>query len=57
MTNAGCALDALVSVQAPDSPVGRLLARGTGLLLAGGTLDRAVERIAHEAERGCGRVG
>lgn len=47
---AGCALDALVSVHAPDSRAGRLLARATGLLLAAGTLDRAVERIAHEAE-------
>jgi Polyketide cyclase / dehydrase and lipid transport len=47
---AGCALDALISVHPPKSRLGRLLARATGLLLATGTLDHAVRRIAHEAE-------
>jgi hypothetical protein len=47
---AGCALDALVSIQPPISRFGRLLARATGLLLATGALDHAVNRIAHEAE-------
>jgi len=47
---AGCALDALVSIHPPTSRLGRLLARATGLLLATGALDHAVNRIAHEAE-------
>jgi hypothetical protein len=47
---AGCALDALICIHAPSSRLGRLLARATGLLLATGTLDHAMTRIAHEAE-------
>jgi Polyketide cyclase / dehydrase and lipid transport len=47
---AGCALDALVSIHPPRSRFGRLVARATGLLLATGTLDHAMDRIAHEAE-------
>jgi hypothetical protein len=47
---AGCALDALVTIHPPTSRFARLLARATGLLLATGTLDQAVNRIAHEAE-------
>jgi hypothetical protein len=46
----GCALDALISIHSPNSRFGRLLARAAGLLLATGTLDHAVNRIAHEAE-------
>jgi hypothetical protein len=47
---AGCALDARVSIPPPNSRFGRLLARATGLLLATGALDHALNRIAHEAE-------
>lgn len=47
---AGCALDALISIHPRTSRLGRLLARATGLLLATGTLDHAMTRIAHEAE-------
>jgi len=47
---AGCALDALISIHPPNSRLGRLLARATGLLLATGTLSHAMNRIAHEAE-------
>jgi uncharacterized protein YndB with AHSA1/START domain len=46
----GCALDACVSIHPPPSRFGRALARAAALLLAGGTLDQAVDRIAHEAE-------
>jgi hypothetical protein len=46
----GCALDALISIPPPKSRFGRLLARATGLLLATGALDHAVNGIAHEAE-------
>jgi hypothetical protein len=46
----GCALDALISIHPPNSRFGQLLARATGLLLATGALDHAVNRIAHEAE-------
>jgi uncharacterized protein YndB with AHSA1/START domain len=46
----GCALDACVSIHPPQSRFGRALARAAALLLAGGTLDQAVNRIAHEAE-------
>jgi hypothetical protein len=47
---AGCAIDALISIPRPATRFGRLLARGTSLLLATGTLDHALDRIAHEAE-------
>jgi hypothetical protein len=40
-----------VSVRPVDAGVGRLLARATVLLLATGTLERALARMAHEAER------
>ena len=52
-TQAGCAVEALVVVRprSRHTPVGRLLGRATGLLLATGTLDHALERMAHEAER------
>jgi hypothetical protein len=46
----GCALDALVSIHPPNSRLGRLMARATALLLATGTLDHALDRIAHEAK-------
>jgi len=49
-TRAGCHLDARVSVPAPHAPFGRLLARATEMLLARGTLEETVDRIAHEAE-------
>lgn len=47
----GCAVDAHVSIEPPGHPLGRLIARATGLMLAGGTLDVALSRIAREAER------
>ena len=47
---AGCTLEALICIHPPNGRFARLLARATGLLLAAGTLDHAVERIAHEAE-------
>lgn len=47
----GCAVDAHVSIEAPTHALGRLIARATGLMLAGGTLDVALSRIAREAER------
>jgi uncharacterized protein YndB with AHSA1/START domain len=46
----GCALDGRVSIHRPNGRLARLLARATGLLLASGTLDDAVDRIAHQAE-------
>jgi Polyketide cyclase / dehydrase and lipid transport len=49
-TRAGCTLDAAISIQPPTSRPGRMLARATGLLLAAGTLDHTVHRIALEAE-------
>jgi hypothetical protein len=48
---AGCAVEAVVSVRPLDARLGRLLARTTGLLLARGTLEHALVRMAHEAER------
>jgi hypothetical protein len=47
----GCAVNAAVSIRASDRRFGRLLARATELLLDNGTLDHALRRIAHEAER------
>jgi Polyketide cyclase / dehydrase and lipid transport len=47
----GCAVDAHVSIEPPQHPLGRLVARATALMLAGGTLDVALSRIAREAER------
>jgi polyketide cyclase/dehydrase/lipid transport protein len=49
-SRAGCHLDARVSVPASHAPFGRLLARATEMLLARGTLEQTVDRIAHEAE-------
>jgi hypothetical protein len=49
---AGCAVEAAVSIRPLDARFGRLLARTTGLLLASGTLEHALGRMAHEAERG-----
>jgi Polyketide cyclase / dehydrase and lipid transport len=48
---AGCAVDAAVSVRPLERRFGRLLAHSTGLLLATGTLEHALARIAREAER------
>ncbi|HXO13162.1 MAG TPA: SRPBCC family protein [Mycobacterium sp.] len=47
----GCALDAHVSIDQPRNPLGRLIGRTTRLMLAAGTLDVALTRIAREAER------
>lgn len=47
----GCAVDALVAVPTATTPHGRVLAKATRVLLATGTLDHAVRRIAREAER------
>ena len=47
----GCAVEAQVSIDPPNSRLGRLLGRTTGLMLAAGTLDVALSRIAREAER------
>lgn len=51
----GCALDAHVSIDPPRNPLGRLIGRTTGLMLAAGTLDVALSRIAREAERSARR--
>lgn len=48
---AGCAVEAAVSVRPVDERSGRLLSRATGVLLAAGTLEHAVGRMAREAER------
>jgi hypothetical protein len=50
-TASGCAVKALISIPEPTTRFGRLLAHGTALLLATGTLDHALDRIALEAER------
>jgi uncharacterized protein YndB with AHSA1/START domain len=47
----GCAVDAHVSIDRPRNPLGRLVGRTTGLMLAAGTLDVALSRLAREAER------
>jgi hypothetical protein len=47
----GCAVDAHVSIHPPRGRLGRLIAHATRTLLAAGTLDDALERMAHEAER------
>jgi Polyketide cyclase / dehydrase and lipid transport len=54
---AGCALDACIAIHPPGGRWGRLLARASARLLAGGTLDHALERIAQEAERAAGTKG
>jgi hypothetical protein len=48
---AGCAVDATVSVRPLEARFGRLLAHSTALLLATGTLEHALARIAREAEQ------
>lgn len=47
----GCTVDAHVSIDPPSSPLGRLVGHATGLMLAAGTLDVALSRVAREAER------
>ena len=47
---AGCAVEAEVSIRPSDGRFGRLAARATGLLLATGTLEHALGRMAREAE-------
>ena len=47
---AGCAVEAEVSIRPIDGRFGRLAARATGLLLATGTLEHALGRMAREAE-------
>jgi hypothetical protein len=47
----GCHVEARLSIDAPAGRVGGLVERATGMLLAAGTLDRALARIAREAER------
>jgi hypothetical protein len=49
-SSAGCHLDARVHLSAPRARFGRLLAHATGMLLTGGALAHAVDRIAHEVE-------
>ena len=51
----GCAVDAHVSIDPSRDPLGRLVARTTGLMLTGGTLDLVLSRIAREAERSARR--
>jgi polyketide cyclase/dehydrase/lipid transport protein len=51
----GCAVDAHVSIDPPSNPIGRLVGRTTRLMLAAGTLDVALSRIAREAERSARR--
>jgi Polyketide cyclase / dehydrase and lipid transport len=51
----GCAIDAHVSIDLPRNPLGRLVGRTTGLMLASGTLDVTLSRIAREAERSARR--
>jgi len=53
----GCAVEAVVSIRPLDARFGRLLARTTGLLLASGTLEHALVRMAREAERAPGGDG
>jgi hypothetical protein len=51
----GCAVDAQISIDPPRNPLGRLVARTTGLMLAAGTLDVTLAHIAREAERSARR--
>jgi hypothetical protein len=48
---AGCAVEAEVSVRPIDGRFGGLVARAIGLLLAAGTLEHALGRMAREAEK------
>ena len=47
----GCAVDAHVCIDPPRHPLGRLVAHTTAVMLAAGTLDVTLSRIAREAER------
>ena len=47
----GCHVEARVSIDRGAGRVGGLVERATGMLLAAGTLDQALARIAREAER------
>jgi hypothetical protein len=47
---AGCAVEAAVSIRPLGSCFGRIVARATGLLLASGTLEYALVRMARVAE-------
>jgi hypothetical protein len=51
----GCAVDAHVCIDQPRNPLGRLVAHTTELMLARGTLDLTLGRIAREAERSARR--
>jgi Polyketide cyclase / dehydrase and lipid transport len=46
----GCDVSADVSIRSPSHPLGRLVGRAAALMLAAGTLDVALHRIAREAE-------
>jgi Polyketide cyclase / dehydrase and lipid transport len=46
----GCDVSAHVSIRCPRHPLGRLVGRATALMLAAGTLDVTLNRIAREAE-------
>jgi len=48
---AGCAVDAAVSVRPLEARFGRVMAHSATLLLATGTLEHTLARIAREAER------
>jgi hypothetical protein len=47
----GCQMDAHISIHPPRGRIGRLVAHAARTLLVAGTLDHALQRIAHEAER------
>ena len=53
----GCDIDAHVAIQPQRHPLGRLIGRTTALILAGGALDVALQRIAREAERSAHQAG
>jgi hypothetical protein len=50
----GCRMDAHVSIHPPRGHFGQLVAHAARSLLVAGTLDHALQRIAHEAERSDG---
>ena len=52
----GCEMRAHVSIRPARSRAGRLAARAARTLLAAGTLDDTLERIAREAERSAWRL-
>jgi Polyketide cyclase / dehydrase and lipid transport len=53
----GCDVDARISIHPNGSPLSRLVARATRALLAAGTLERSLQRIAREAERAARDAG